>query len=423
MPLTNPYPAGTDDHVDFEIWNNGVERFNDPARRYSKRSVKPHELDYLRGFHDPATLAAIKARIAAVTGQLVNVTSFWLDKTAYVHPTTPGVSTDRRELADLAVVLRDFARRDHVMWILQAKKGDNPAGTLDTKYSTLKEIALFEKAPQFELELLSKAKPMPAFDLEPEFGPPSNSANFRHWSFLMFRETPTAPAASGPSPAQWRWDGSGPIPKTGSFMQGITEMLLPRMSPNHKGEKLLPRVPDGWNDLHDALMNHVPAAVVLGHAEQPMRISAFVPAAQMHWQIGSRGLDDRHDLRYILYARARNGVAYFWPPAFKFDMICTGPGDGKELQEWKMDMSESPFWQGVEQAIGQSIQHAIDTEMSDDDGQRDGDGDSAGGGRLPPGDGTGGEDGNGAHPARATLVIDIGTPPGPQRPVMFRREL
>lgn len=405
MPLTNPYTAGTDDHVDFEIWNNGVERFNDPARRYSRRSVNPHELDYLRGFHDPATLAAIKARIAAVTGQPVNVTSFWLDKTAYVYPTTPGVSTSRRELADLAVVLRDFALGDHVMWILQAKKGDDPAGPLGAGISTLKEIALFEKAPQFELEPISKAKPRPAFDLEPEFGSPTSSANFRHWSFLMFRETPTAPAAGGPSPAQWRWKGSDASPLTGSFMQGITEMLHPRMNPDHKGEKLLPRVPSGWKDLYDALMNHVPAGVTLGHAGQPMRISAFVTTAQLHWQIGMGNLQGSYRGPYP-YAQQFNGAAYFWPPAFKFDMISTGPGEDRGLEEWGVNMSNKPFWQRVEQAIGQSIDRAVGAEDSDEERPRDGDGD----GRRPPGDGGGGEDGNGAHPARATLVIDIGNP-------------
>ena len=126
LPLNNPYPLGTDEHVDFVIWNNGVERFNDPMRRYSQRTSQPHELDYLRGFHDPATLDVIKARLAAVTGKPVNVTSFWLDKTAYVSPTTAGVSKARRELADLAVVLHDDTQDHHAMWILQAQKNNFP---------------------------------------------------------------------------------------------------------------------------------------------------------------------------------------------------------------------------------------------------------------------------------------------------------
>lgn len=409
MPLTNPYPSGTDDHVDFEIWNNGVERFNDPALRYSSHTRQPHELDYLRGFHDLATLAAIKARIAAVTGQTVNVTSFWLDKSAYVFPTTPGVSTKRRELADLAVVLRDYVRRDHAMWILQAKKGDNAAGHLAAGGSTPKEIELFEKAPQFELEPFSKAKTKQAFNLEPEFGPPANSANFRHWSFLMFRETPTAPAAGGPSPAQWRWNGSDPNPQTGSFMKGITEMLLAPMHPDHKGEKLLPGMPTGWKGLHDALMNHVPSGTFLGHAGGPMRISAFSTAAPLHWQIGLGPLHEGFRIPRW-FAFFGDGVAHLWPPAFNFDMISTGPNEGQELQDWKMQMSKNNFWRRVEQDISKSIDRAIDSEISDDEPPRDGDADFAGGGRRPPGDDTGGEDGNGAHPARATLVIDIRNP-------------
>lgn len=409
MPLTNPYPPGTDNHVDFEIWNNGVERFNDPARKYSRHSRQPHELDYLRGFHDPVTLAAIKARIAAVTGLTVNVTSFWLDKTTYVFPTTPGVSTKRRELADLAVVLRDYARREHAMWILQAKKGDSAAGRLAAGGSTPKEIELFEKAPQFELEPLSKAKPNLVFNLEPEFGPPANSSNFRHWSFLMFRETPTAPPAGGPSPTQWRWNGSGLSPQTGSFMKGITEMLLSPKDPDHKGAKLLPGMPTGWKGLHDALMNHVPSGAVLGHAGRPMRITAFSTAAPLHWQIGMGPL---HAVSWLplLFALSGDGVAQLWPPAFKFDMISTGPDEDQELQHWKKEMSINDFWRGVEQDISTSIDRAIDSENSDDAPPLDSDADFDGGGRRPPGDDAGGEDGNGVHPARATLVIDIKNP-------------
>lgn len=408
MTLTNPYPLGSDDHVDFEIWNNGVERFNDPARRYLQRARQPHELDYLRGLHDPTTLAAIKARVEAVTGLPVNVTSFWLDKTAYVFPKTPGVSPQKRELADLAVVLRNFAERDNSMWILQAKKSNNATGPMPARGSTQKEIELFEKAPQFDLESLSKAKKNLVFNLEPEFGLPANSANFRHWSFLMFRETPTAPPAGAPSPVQWRWNASGPNPQTGSFMTGITEMLLPSADPNHKGAKLLPVSPTGWKALHDALMNHIPAATILGHARRPMRISAFYPATQLLWLIGF----DAHFETYFHspFALSRIGVVDHWPPAFKFDMISTGSGENRQLQDWKKQMSGDYSWRGVEKAIAESIDRAIDSEMSDDELQRDSDADFVGGGRLPPGNGAGSEDGNGAHPARATLVIDIGKP-------------
>lgn len=403
MKLINPYSPSTDEYVDFEIWNNGVECFNDPKRRYSKsnRTRLPHELDYLRGFHDLATLDVIKARLAAVTSKPVNVTSFWLDKTAYVFPTTTGVTNQRRELADLAVVLHDYSQNHNAMWILQAKKSDNAAGYMPAGGSTEKEIELLERSPQFELEPWSKAKKNLAFDLEPEFGPPSNSANFRHWSFLMFRKTPVTPPVGVPSPVQWRWSGSGPNLETGSFMNGIRQMLLPRTCPNYKGEKLVKGNSTGWQALHDALMNHVPATTILGHARRPMRISAFSKGMSFLWWTGPL----KHQFFRNLYLEFN-----LWLPSLKFDMISTGFRETEELQDWKKRMSEDSFWREAEKSISESIERAIESEDLDDEPQRDGDTDFVGGGRQPPGDGAGGEDGNGAHPARATLIIEIGKP-------------
>jgi hypothetical protein len=407
LPLKNPYALGTDEHVDFVIWNNGVECFNDPARRYSNHTRQPHELDYLRGFHDPATLDAIKARLATVTKKHVSVTSFWLDKTAYVFPTTAGVSIQRRELADLAVVLRDDSLNHHAMWILQAKKNDNAAASNLSGRSTQLEIELFEKFPQFELEQMSKAKTKLAFDLAPEFGSPANSANFRHWSFLMFRETPTAPPSGVTSPVQWRWNGSGPNPQTGSFMKGITEMLLPPSKSNHKGAKLLNNGPNGWKALHDALMKHVPDTTILGHARRPMRISALANGMPLLWWSGMPLLWGSSPP----YSRFfRNLYLEFdrWPPAFKFDMISTGSRDNEESQNWREQIQDDLDWQKAERSISESIERAIKSENLDDEPQRVGDPDFVGGGRQPPGDSAGGEDGSGAHPARATLIIKIG---------------
>lgn len=399
MPLINPYSPGSDEYVDFEIWKNGVECFNDPARQYSKRTRKPHELDYLRGFHDPATLDAIKARLAAVTGELVNVTSFWLDKTAYVFPTTPGVSRNKRELADLAVVLHDHSRDHHAMWILQAKKSDNAADPLPKDNSTQKEIELFEKSPQFELEQLPKGKTKLAFDLEPEFGSPTDSATFRHWSFLMFRETPTVPPTGLSSPAQWRWTGSDTNPLTGSFMKGITEMLIHPSNLNHKGAILLQSNVSGWKNLHDALMSHVPDTTILGHARRPMRISTFL-TNELHF-----GWIESYDQRL---ARVVNRVFQFHPPELKFDMIATGYGANEELQNWRERISNTHFWKWTEKFISESVDRAIKSEDSSYPPQRDDDTAFIGGGGRPPGNNSSGEDGNGAHPTRATLIIEIG---------------
>jgi hypothetical protein len=348
MTMTNPYPTDSDEYVDFEIWNNGLEIFNDPERRYLGGTRQPHELDYLRGFHHHATLAAIKARIQAKTDQPVNVTSFWLDKTAYVFPSSTGVSTQKRELADLAVVLSDQTEKNRAMWILQAKKNDIPAGNLPKNVSTKKEIELFERSPKFVLKPFSKAKTNLAFDLEPEFGCPANSANFRHWSFLMFRESQTAPPAGVPSPVQWRWNGSGQNPETGSFMTGITEMMLPSNDPNHKGAMLHGGIPNGWKALFDALMHHVSDTTILGHAGGPMRISTFYRNKPLlFW------LDSPLHL-FSLSSKVGFGLQL---PKFKFDMISTGSRQIEASQNWD-DRMPTDYYR-VEKSITRSIARAI----------------------------------------------------------------
>lgn len=409
MPLINPYRLGTNEHVDFEIWNNGVERFNDPTRRYSKNTRQPHELDYLRGFHDPVTLAAIKARIAAVTGCSVNVTSVWLDKTAYVYPMSQHVSSKtRRELADLAVVLRDRSSgwpTLRTMWLLQAKKGNNPASSLPPNPSTKKEIELFEQSPQFELESWSKPKTKRFFDLEPEFGSPQNSANFRHWSFLMFRETPNVPLGGGPSPAQWRWSGSDPNPLIGSFMEGITQMLLHPRNPDHKGEWLFRRRRTGWAALYYALMRHMPSQQFLRHADGPMRITSFSTSHLPVASFGQSVLNNDYLINLPYYFN--NFRNLFLSSAFKSDLISTGFYGSQRLQDWKMEMSYDDFWQDVEKNIGKSIDHAIDSEDSDYVPERNNDTGFSDGGNRPPGNNSDDGDESGPSPARSTLLIDI----------------
>ena len=100
-------------------------------------------------------------------------------------------------------------------------------------------------------------------------------------------------------------------------------------------------------------------------------------------------------------------------------MISSGSRENEELQNWKKQMSDDYFWLEAEKSISESIDRAIDSENKNDEPQRYGDADFVGGGRQPPGDSAGGEDGNGAHPARATLIIEIGVPRSDYFPKMF----
>jgi hypothetical protein len=95
-------------------------------------------------------------------------------------------------------------------------------------------------------------------------------------------------------------------------------------------------------------------------------------------------------------------------PTFKFDMISTGSRQIEASQNWD-DRMPTDYYR-VEKSITRSIARAIKSENSEEKPMRHGGADYGGGGRRPPSDSSGGEDGNGAHPARATLIIEIGKP-------------
>lgn len=148
-------------------------------------------------------------------------------------------------------------------------------------------------------------------------------------------------------------------------------------------------------------MTHLPATTILGHARGPMRISTFYRGSPLIWWISSH---HRQLSNYI-----NRGVAN-WLPALKFDMITTGFSQNEKLQGWKKRVSDNDFWREAEKSITQSIDRAINSENSDAESQGHADADFVGGGMLPPENNADGEDGDGANPARATLIIEIRHP-------------
>ncbi len=80
IPINN-FARDSAEYVDFEIWSSGINKFN--TNKYSKSSSIPHELDYLRGFHDSNTLEKIRLFLQSnLQSCSIRVMSVWLDKTA-----------------------------------------------------------------------------------------------------------------------------------------------------------------------------------------------------------------------------------------------------------------------------------------------------------------------------------------------------
>ncbi len=217
---TNPFPSASAEHIDFELWKAGAERFFNGAA-YSKKVAVPHELDYLRGILSLSSLALLRDFLEKGLGTPnIKLTSVWLDKIAKVAPIGPGINPANRELGDLAVVIR---RHDHAsdfisMWILQAKKLATPAIGLPTDPSTKKEIELLEGCPDFFFIRADKTKRL--IRLQADFK--KNHLNYKHWAFLALFNDPLNYAPSS-NPNQWRWPGTAASPSCGSFAEAVLE--------------------------------------------------------------------------------------------------------------------------------------------------------------------------------------------------------
>jgi hypothetical protein len=231
MPIrtpANPFPPGTPKHVDFEIWAAGIDQFNTAPFFKKKPGKTPHELDYLRGIHRFSTLKTLQSYLtSALLGVSVRVTSVWLDKASYVYPTKTAYSPPRRELADLAVLIRR-GKEHQYMWLLQAKKSGSGTANLPTDTPTLKEVELLECMPNFNFVRADKTCSL--ICLQKDFG--SNPAQFQHWSFLMLKDDPSQYVTTT-NPCEWRWPGVQVPLQTGSFAHEILAMCTPHPLPTH----------------------------------------------------------------------------------------------------------------------------------------------------------------------------------------------
>lgn len=199
--------------MDAYLWDSGYNHARSPGN--------PHELDFLRGFHDLASLTCLRNWLQANSGSNIRLTSVWQDKYGNVvpNPLAPGQQYNYQEVADLAVIVRDAQNRQASawMWLLQAKVVSNSSSPLPAGNSTDREIYLYESMPDFTW--YGQQSLGFNFQLKKDFK--GLSANYKHWSFLCFRKNAQPPP--GNKFIDVRWPGS---PSSGLAVASFCDELL-----------------------------------------------------------------------------------------------------------------------------------------------------------------------------------------------------
>jgi hypothetical protein len=189
--------------MDYQLWKLGENVANNPVLGKAKHPI-PWELDFLRGMHQKVALSLLAQYLQISTGRNVRLMSIWLDKTAWVSWTDPnGKLVKRRELADLAVVVRKQSGRtiDRWMWLVQGKRTHQLLDTY-TGTSSPHEIDLLQRMPTFSMQGVTKP-----FALANE----CTSGKVVPWTFVDFDADISAPNSAyikGYSPIAPRWLGA-----------------------------------------------------------------------------------------------------------------------------------------------------------------------------------------------------------------------
>lgn len=232
--------------MDAMLWAQGYVRWiHAPVR---SDSVRPNELDYLRGIHNAPVLSALSRWLSAQTKKNVRLRSMWQDKTVYVEPyDNSGSKLAPRELADLAIITNFIgpAGIRRTMWVLQAKVSARPTSNFGGEPSR-KEIELFEKSRCFSLLDASGFPRGQAYDAHDFLGP-------AHWSFLTFHRNHHWPSRGNqPFPVHMRWPGSisPKFPVTESFCKSLVDVCKGVHGVSVDKD---PSV-DEWSRLYEALM-------------------------------------------------------------------------------------------------------------------------------------------------------------------------
>lgn len=368
--------------MDADLWDSGFNNARSPGN--------PTELDFLRGFHDLASLTLLRNWLQANSGSKIRLTSVWQDKYGNVvpDPLAPGQQYNYQEVADLAVIVRDAhnIQASAWMWLLQAKVVSNSSSQLPVGNSTDREIYLYESMPDFTWH--GKQSLGFKFQLKKNF--PGPTADYKHWSFLCFRGN-AQPCLSNKF-IDVRWPGS---PSSGlavaSFCDELLELVTHfsvRSVPANVYGAPLARHPE-WEKLAQQILHKAQLKPQFGHASRVKGQKADVLVCAM--------LAERYagTPRWI-DARGHNcgaGCGICFPGVRSKDILYSSISTGFDeyRPEFDLSLAMREKWDTAEGESG---------DGNGDDWQGDG-------GKEPPmgGDQRDGEDGGAG--AKLTLFADV----------------
>lgn len=365
--------------MDADLWDSGYNHARSPGN--------PHELDFLRGFHDLASLTRLRNWLQANSHANIRLTSVWQDKYGNVvpNPLAPGQKYNYQEVADLAVIVRDAQniQASAWMWLLQAKVVKNSSSPLPAGNSTNREIYLYESMPDFIWH--GKQSLGFKFQLKNDF--PGPVGNYKHWSFLCFREN------AKPCPSNKfidvRWPGSLSIGLTvASFCDELLELVTHfsvRPVPANIYGAPLASYPE-WEKLAQQILRKAQLEPQFGHASRVKGGQADVLMCAM--------LAESHaGMPMWIDARGHNCRAgcdiCFLGAYSEYSSISTGFDEYQPEFDLSQVMREK--WDAAEGESG---------DGNGDEGQSDGGGEPPSGG-----DQRDGEDGGAG--AKLTLIVDV----------------
>lgn len=379
MPHPNPTPSAAT--IDAYLWDSGYN--------HARSAGNPHELDFLRGFHDLANLTILRNWLQTNSGFDVRLTSIWQDKYGNVvpNPLAPGQLYSYQELADLAVIVRDAKNRQASawMWLLQAKVVSNSSNPLPPGKSTAREIYLYESMPDFTWH--GQQSLGFNFQLKKDFKGPA--ADYKHWSFLCFRENTQRPPNNKFIDVRWPGSSSNGL-AVASFCDELLKLVthfFVRPAPANVYGALLAPHPE-WEKLARQILYKAQLRPQSGHASKVKGQKADVLMCAM--------LAESHEgMSMWIDSQAHNcraGCA-----------ICFSGSRPEDIPYSSLSTGFKSFQPGFDLSLTMREKWGAEVELrAVNDGGMRGDG-----GSRPPGDDGLGEGEDGGAGAKLTLFVDV----------------